>query len=127
MQTKFVTLTIGADIAKDEIVVAFEKQSFVPHAIVNRPPALAAFLKALPPGSRIGMESTGTYHELFAKLAHSMGFVVYVLNPKDTRHYAKAVGQRGKTDRVDAKLIARLVDREHRIHSSGFSGGTGGN
>ena len=64
------------------------------------------------------MESTGDYHELFATLAQKMGFVVYVLNPKDTRHYAKGVGQRGKTDRVDAKLIARFVDREHaKLHA----------
>jgi transposase len=59
------------------------------------------------------MESTGTYHELLAELAHKLGFVVYVLNPKDTRHYAKAMGLRGKTDRVDAELIARLIAHEH--------------
>src|ERR1700674_329361 len=117
MQTETRPLHIGADVAKDEIVVACEEQHFAPHAIANRRPALVAFLKTLPPGSRIGMESTGTYHELFATLAHQMGFVVFVLNPKDTRHYAKAVGQRGKTDRVDAKLIARFVDREHaKLH-----------
>jgi len=39
--------------------------------------------------------------------------VVFVLNPKDVRHYAKAVGLRGKTDRVDADLIARMINREH--------------
>jgi transposase len=117
MQTQPVPLTIGADVAKDEIVVACAEQSFAPRAIANRRPALVAFLKTLPPGSRIGMESTGTYHELFAMLAHKMGFVVFVLNPKDTRHYAKAVGQRGKTDLVDAKLIARFVDHEHaKLH-----------
>jgi transposase len=117
MQTETRPLHIGADVAKDEIVVACEEQHFAPHAIANRRPALVAFLKTLPPGSHIGMESTGIYHELFATLAHQMGFVVFVLNPKDTRHYAKAVGQRGKTDRVDAKLIARFVDREHaKLH-----------
>lgn len=117
MQTQPVPLTIGGDVAKDAIVVACAEQSFAPRAIANRRPALVAFLKTLPPGSRIGMESTGTYHELFATLAQKMGFVVFVLNPKDTRHYAKAVGQRGKTDRVDAKLIARFVDHEHaKLH-----------
>jgi transposase len=40
-----------------------------------------------------------------------------VLNPKDVRHYAKGVGLRGKTDRVDAELIARMVAREHeKLH-----------
>jgi transposase len=42
---------------------------------------------------------------------------VYVLNPKDVRHYAKGVGMRGKTDRVDAALIARYIAHEHtKLH-----------
>jgi transposase len=58
-----------------------------------------------------------SYHELLAELAQKLGLVVYVLNPKDVLHYAKGVGMRGKTDRVDAQLIARLVDREHeKLH-----------
>lgn len=44
---------------------------------------------------RIGVESTGTAHELFADAAHQLGFLVFLLNPEDTRHYAKAVGLRG--------------------------------
>ena len=43
--------------------------------------------------------------------------MVYVLDPKDTRHYAKAMGLRGKTDRVDAELIARMIAHEHaKLH-----------
>ena len=59
------------------------------------------------------MEATGCYHELLATLAQRLGLVVYVLNPKDVFHYAKGTGQRGKTDRVDAALIARYVAKEH--------------
>jgi transposase len=63
-------------------------------------------------------KSTGTYHELFAEAAHQLGFLVFLLNPKDTRHYAKAVGLRGKTDRVDAELIARMIAHEHtKLHA----------
>jgi transposase len=54
---------------------------------------------------------------MLADAAHKLGFVVFVLNPKDARHYAKAVGLRGKTDRVDAELIARMVAHEHtKLH-----------
>ena len=64
------------------------------------------------------MEATGSYHELFAEAAHQLGFLVFVLNPKDTRHYAKAVGLRGKTDRVDAELIARMIAHEYtKLHA----------
>ena len=118
MQTPPVALNIGADVGKDEIVVACAEESFATRKIHNQRAALLAFLKDLPAGSRIGMESTGIYHELLAELAHQRGFVVYVLNPKDTRHYAKAMGLRGKTDRVDAELIARLIAHEHeKLHS----------
>jgi transposase len=117
MQTPSVALHIGADVGKDEIVVASAEGSFAPRRVANQHAALLAWLKELPAGSRIGVEATGSYHELLAELAHKRGFVVYVLNPKDTRHYAKAMGLRGKTDRVDAELIARLIAHEHaKLH-----------
>ncbi len=108
MQIPAVVLNIGADVAKDEIVAACSEGSFPVRKVPNQRAAVLAFLKGLPTGSRIGVESTGSYHELFAEVAHQLGFLVFLLNPKDTRHYAKAVGLRGKTDRVDAELIARL-------------------
>lgn len=117
MQMQPISLNIGVDVAKDEIVLACAEQSFAPRAIANRRVGLLAVLKSLPAGSRIGMEATGSYHELLATLAHKLGFLVYVLNPKDTHHYAKAVGQRGKTDRADAQLIARYIAHEHaKLH-----------
>src|SRR4029079_18785822 len=74
---------------------------------------LLAWLKTLPAGSRIGMESTGGYHELLAHLAHRRALSVYVLTAKDVRHDGQATGQRAKTDRVDAALVARYVAKEH--------------
>ncbi len=113
MQTPSPVRHIGVDIGKYEIVAACAEGHFSVRKIRNQRSALTAFLKGLPAGSRIAVEATGGYHELLADLAHQRGFVVYVLNPKDTRHYAKAMGLRGKTDRVDAQLIARLLYREH--------------
>lgn len=102
MQTDTHTLYLGADIGKDEVVVACSEASFTPRTIANRRTSLLTFLVSLPPGSHIGMESTGSYHEVLATLAYKKGLRVYLLNPRDARHYAKGVGQRGKTDRVDA-------------------------
>ena len=117
MQIPFALLNIGADVAKDTIVVACSEGSFPVRELANQRAAVLAFLKSLPAGCRIGVESTGTYHELFAEAAHQLGFLVFVLNPKDTRHYAQAVGLRGKTDRVDAALIARMIAHEHtKLH-----------
>lgn len=118
MQSPSAVLNIGVDVAKDAIVVACSEGSFPVREVANRRPAVLVFLKGLPAGSRIGVEATGTYHEVFAEAAHQLGFPVFVLNPKDTRHYAKAVGLRGKTDRVDAELIARMIAHEHtKLHA----------
>lgn len=106
-------LNIGADIGKDEIAFASAEGGISRRKVLNRLTELKTFLKTLPAGSRIGMESTGSYHELLAEMAYKQGFVVFVLNPKDVRHYAIGVGSRGKTDRVDAELIARMIAREH--------------
>jgi len=106
-------LDIGVDIAKDELVVACAANTFAPHTIANRRPELRTWLKSLPPGSRIGLESTGTYHQLLADLAYKLRLAVFVLNPRDIRHYAKGVSTRAKTDRVDAQIIARYLSREY--------------
>jgi len=99
-------------------VLACSEGSFPVRKIANQRAAVTTFLKGLPAGSRIGLESTGTYHELLAEMAYRLNFVVFVLNPKDARHYAKGVGMRGKTDRVDAELIARMIANEHtRLHA----------
>ena len=106
-------LNIGVDIAKDAVVVACAAQSFPAHSVANQRAPLLAWLKSLPAGSRIGLESTGGYHELLADLAHAQGHTVFLLNPLATKHYASAMGRRAKTDRVDAELIARLIAQEH--------------
>ncbi len=106
-------LNVGVDVAKDAVVVACAAQSFPVHSVANQRAPLLAWLKSLPASSRIGLESTGGYHELLADLAHKQGHTVFLLNPLDTRHYAKAMGNRAKTDQVDAALIARLIAQEH--------------
>jgi transposase len=107
----------GADVAKDEVVVAMHGQTHV-RAIANERRAIDAWLATLPKGSIIAMESTGIYHQLLAQRAHAAGMQVYVLNARDVHFYAKALGARGKTDRVDAGLIARYVGEHHaKLHA----------
>jgi transposase len=106
-------LNVGVDVAKEAVVVACAGEHFPVHSVPNRRAPLRAWLKSLPVGSRIGLESTGDYHELLADLAQTHGHCVFLLNPLETRHSAKAMGNRAKTDRVDAALIARLIAQEH--------------
>lgn len=106
-------LNIGVDVAKQTVMVACARGSFACKQIPNRRAELKVWLATLPAGSRIGVESTGEHHELLAQRACARGLTVFVLNPRDVRHYARAVGLRGKTDRVDAQLIARYIAGEH--------------
>jgi transposase len=103
---------IGVDVAKDEVVAAVygSTQSC---CIPNTVSALRRWLKGLPAHSCIGLESTGGYHEQLALLAYRSALKVYLLNPRDLRHYAQAVGKRAKTDHVDALLLARFIAHEH--------------
>ena len=114
MQT---ALDVGIDVASQAVVVACAAGSFAPRTLRNEARELRSWLGSLPAGSRVGMEATGRYHQRVADLAHASGLTVYVLNPRDLKKYAEGVGRRGKTDRVDAQIIARFIAREHdRLH-----------
>jgi transposase len=106
-------LNLGADVDSRFIVVACAARSFAPQRITNDAKGIRAWLRSVPRGSRLGLESTGGYHELLADLAHAAGLQVFVLNPRDLRRYAQAIGQRGKTDWLDAEMIARYVAKEY--------------
>lgn len=99
---------IGVDVAKAAFVAA-RHGARASQAIANSPPAIREWLKGVPTGACIAMESTGRYHLELASQAKAAGFGVYVLNAMDVHHYAKAMGQRGKTDPLDAHLIAQYV------------------
>jgi transposase len=56
---------------------------------------------------RVIMEATGVYHEAAALALHEAGCTVVIANPKRVRDYARGVGLLNKTDRVDARALAR--------------------
>jgi len=102
----------GVDVAKAELMIGHgESETLL--RIANTPQGIAAWLAQLAPGNWVAMEASGHYHQPLAHMAHAAGMVVYVLNPQLIKHYGRAVGMRGKTDRLDAQLIARYVLHEH--------------
>lgn len=83
--------------------------------ILNCEKDIRAFLKTLPKGSHIAMESTGGYGMLLARLATQQGFAVYILQPAKIHHHRKAGPDRSKTDRIDARVISDYI-RIHHEH-----------
>jgi len=106
------TSYVGTDVGKAGVVVAVHGQDGVT-VVANARAALRGWARRLPAGSLIGVEATGVYHREVVAAVQAAGHTVYLLNPRDVRHYAHAVGRRAKTDRVDAQLIARYVAQEH--------------
>jgi transposase len=107
----------GVDVAKDELVVQCLGEDAVLQRLANSASEIGSWLGQLPKGSIVAMESTGKYHQLLAQLAHAAGMRVYVLNARRVYFYAKALEVRGKTDRVDAGVIARYVaEHGHKLH-----------
>lgn len=104
-------LVAGVDVASAHLDAAVHGRCGVLR-FDNTDAAIAKWLRTLPAGSIVALESTGRYHERLALAAHAKGLVVYLLNPRDVRHYARAMGMRGKTDRLDAQILARYAQRE---------------
>lgn len=101
----------GVDVSKRNLVTAGYDEP-TPVVVANLPESIATWLAQLPRGATVAMEATGAYHQVLAHLAHTAGMQVYVLNPQTLKHYAAAIGQRGKTDGCDARMIARYAVHE---------------
>ena len=59
------------------------------------------------------LEATGPYHETAAESLAEAGCRVFVVNPARTRDFAKSLGHKTKTDRVDAAVLARYGLERH--------------
>lgn len=74
--------------------------------------ALEAWIDRLPPGiALVVMEATGGLETTVAALLARRGLPVAVINPRQIRDFAKAMGLRAKTDRLDARVIALFGER----------------
>ena len=79
----------------------------------NSPAGFAAIIELLAGQRAQGwevlavVEATGGYERALVEALCAAGLPIAVVNPKRVRAYAKALGIRAKTDRLDARVIAR--------------------
>src|SRR6185437_7732371 len=66
-------------------------------------------MRAVSP-SLIALEATGGFETVVAAALAAATLPVVVVNPAQIRAFAKALGQRAKTDPIDAAVIARFAE-----------------
>jgi len=64
-------------------------------------------------GSRVVLEATGAYHQPLVCALWAAGIEACVVPPGRVRAFAKALGWRAKTDRIDARLLRRYGEPCH--------------
>jgi transposase len=104
-----VKCSVGIDVSKVRLDVHLwpEGRSF---PVPNTSDGHALLLTNLPaPGTcRIVLEATGDYERRVVAELVDAGHTVSVVNPRQIRDYSRALGILAKTDRIDAKVIARF-------------------
>ena len=98
---------IGIDVSKQLLEVAVHESDFR-YRCPNQASAFAELLAeliALRP-ARIVVEATGGLEKPIVAALHAAGLPVVVINPRQVRAFAKAIGQLAKTDRLDAAVLA---------------------
>lgn len=100
---------IGIDVSKarlDVAVIPSGEETSVPNDETGCRHLVVMFRSISP--KLIVLEATGGLQNLVAGMLISEGLPVVIINPRQMRDFAKATGKLAKTDRIDAKLIARF-------------------
>lgn len=101
-------VVVGLDIAKHHVDVGAIGAKIASARYPNDAEgqtALALALKALKP-KVVLVEASGGYEAEVACALQAAGLPVAIINPRQGREFARSMGQRAKTDRIDAAMLA---------------------
>ena len=100
---------IGIDVSKKKLDVADGPKSFI-NCFDNDDPGHRKLLKALPKPEAclVVLEATGGYQKRIVLKLVNAGYLVAVVNPRQVRDFAKALGILAKTDKIDARVISHF-------------------
>lgn len=103
-------VVLGIDVSKALLDVAAwpSGESFQVDNTATGWAKLLAWLDARSPRA-IGVEPSGGYERDLVRTLSRAGLPVRVINPHRLRQYARALGRLAKTDRLDARMIARYL------------------
>ena len=103
---------VGIDVAKRWLDVAVGADA-APWRVANDDAGIAELLARLAPArpALVVLEATGGLEAVVAGEPEAAGLPVAVVNPRQVRDFAKAIGVLAKTDRLDARVLARFGER----------------
>jgi transposase len=102
---------VGIDVSKDRLDVAVRPNGEV-FTIERNPVGLEQLtlrLEAMCP-DLVALEATGGFETIVAAALAAARLPVVVVNPAQIRAFARAIGQRAKTDPIDAAVIAHFAE-----------------
>jgi transposase len=103
------SVNVGIDVAKDSLDIAVSNGERF--GCANEETAIAGLiehLQALHP-ERIVLEATGGYEHWVVAACGIAALPVMVVNPRQVRDFAKALGRLAKTDPIDAEVLMRFA------------------
>jgi transposase len=104
-------IIVGIDVSKDRLDVALRPsgETFVVERDAAGLEQLTQRLRGLSP-QLVALEATGGFETIAAAALAAAELPVVVVNPAQIRAFAKAIGQRAKTDPIDAAVIAHFAE-----------------
>jgi transposase len=112
LSTRTPTLYVGIDVSKATLDVAILPLGR--HFIVSNDEAgIDELLGGLEDPNKpilVVLEASGGYERAVAAAIAASGIAVAVVNPRQTRDFARATGKLAKTDRLDAKALAGFAE-----------------
>jgi transposase len=102
---------IGIDVSKDrlDVHVLPGAEAFAVTRDGRGLEVLVERLRALAP-TLVAVEATGGFEMIVAAAVAGAKLPLAVVNPAQVRHFAQALGQRAKSDPIDASVIARFAE-----------------
>ncbi|SMB97150.1 IS110 family transposase [Deinococcus hopiensis] len=101
---------VGIDVSKARLDVAVLPSGEI-FAVENTAAGLTELLIRLSEVQPhlVVLEATGGLEQAAMLALHDAGLAVTVLNPRQVRHFCRALGKHAKTDRMDAVLLAKFA------------------
>lgn len=103
---------VGIDVSKDQLNVAIAPRGDT-YSVANNEGGIEQLverLRTLSP-TLVVLESTGNLEYPAAAALAADGFALRVINPRQSREFARATGRLAKTDKIDATLLAEFAQK----------------